>query len=213
MKKHIKKYFRIGAMLVAAVLFLYSCAARDEKSAMDNAPLAEQAVKQDSIAVEQGAELGLEAENLDREQLEVFTQRAKQKLKDLADYIAIISDSTYEKEFRYKAREQALELFGDTATVKQDTKLVPPGNAELYLSALVDEYPGRRLTLQFTGVKLAEFPERVKEDLYLGRLSFNSSVNSSAAKRGEVPVIIKKVPKKFGNETHQVWEVMLGEIK
>jgi hypothetical protein len=207
MKKHIKIYSILLAMMSAVLL--YSCAAKnDESDAKNAAPLAEK-MSMDSIAIGEQSpaveDLGLEADELDEEQLEAFVQRAEQKLKDYSDYVAIISDKSYDTEFRKEAMKQALDLFGDTT------------------SAAVIEYPyidslyvrGEKTQYRFAEVGVAEFPQRVNDKLYTGRLTFRMTRNNELpADHGhQAMIIIKKVIKTFGNETKEVWEVKIGVIR
>lgn len=201
MKQHVK-IWKIGIVL-GAMLLMYSCAAKDK-----NAP-AEMA-RMDSAAppsLSEGSALGLEAEELNKEQLDVFVERAEQKLKDLGDYVAIITDKKYNEEFRKEAKRQALELFGDTAANIQLEGGYP------YIDSLYRS--SEKIQLRFSDISVIEFPKQVNDKLYLGKLGFSMTVNNmlQADRPDHSLIIIKKVPKQFGSETREVWEVRLGMIR
>jgi hypothetical protein len=216
-----KRYINIYGLLalLSALMLLYSCAAKDENSSEQVTEMAS-AEKLDSTgSSDKTPEESLEAEELSREQLEAFTQRAQQKLRDLVDYIAIISDSSYEKEFRDAARRQAMKLFGDTASAD----VHDAGSALLfqwYYDRVQEDRNEMHAMVEAGNINTASFPVRQNLHLYTGTITFRHKRKGVKDKKQPVDnsyytaqIIIKKIPKKFGNEVRDVWEVKLGEIK
>ena len=162
----------------------------------------------------------LTAEELSEANLRAFERRAVQKLRDLAARIRILSDPERDEALRERAREQVLKLF-----VRADVPIsgFPSRNAsadsntaEGLLSALKKD-PEGPVRLRIEGADCAPF-QRTEEGIYRSRVSFRMVRTFPDQKQNrreaelEAELLLKKVEKRFGTESQQVWECLLGRV-
>lgn len=164
-----------------------------------------------------------EADTLSNEQLNVFQQRAQQKLDDFINYIEIISNKTYDSELRLLARNQIVELFADSSIlvhvaagkVEKNPQPVSAFLNEIYLS----EYDS--IKIKTDSVVVAQPIKADEATTYIGYVT--AKVNIKGYKNGQVyfnsvaiqkaKTIIRKTEKRFGEETKTIWTVGLGELE
>ena len=151
---------------------------------------------------------------LSKAQLDAFQIRAQQKLRDFIDYLTIIANPALDSAFRHIAAQQAEQLFTSPQAV------VPawsgsPGEPELVsISSFLEALIQQEGVLTFSIEQLAVDQPLVLNDSaqYEGELSFNVSGTADRATH-RTGVVVKKVTKKFGQETDSVWEVFLKDIQ
>lgn len=224
------RYAVIIAML-AGVWLLHGCASKDEsneKAAMeyssDSVVLMEESTAAWASDMETDA---LQSDTITAEQLDVFTERAIQKLRDYDDYLRIIGDKKIDNEFRHEAMKQALGLFIDSSKVifSASSRLLSEELQQIADNGAVIE-AGKRdtsgiadfYTMKQGPIELKEHPQAAGENRFRGVLVIERSVMPSAHGPGvkskfyEVDFYISKTRKQFGTETEEVWEVLLGDI-
>jgi hypothetical protein len=210
MKQHIKY---IGMFLtVVMVIFIVSCGPSDRE-----------ANGHDSTSDQFIEILNLQNDSLTFKNIKAFEQRAIQKLQDLKDYFEILSDSTIEQTFKKQALDMARGLFasGDnTITFKllENQEITALKVDSFFISLQNDKYGV--LTLQIYNVSVTNSIKKLDDAEYKGAIKFRlfvfeKQVNTKTLLNKtnmQCDIIAKKVKKKFGNETKQVWEVFLGNI-
>ncbi len=161
------------------------------------------------------------AERLSEENLEAFEVRAEQKLQDFAEYVGILSDPEKGSALRKRAREQLLELFVDPTT-RISSFPGPEGETRSYsverLTKELEEASSAKLRISLEEVKSSPF-QRTEEERYEGKLEFRM-IREYQGKEGgtqegeyEVRTLMKRVPKRFGDEEELVWELFLGQMR
>jgi hypothetical protein len=152
-----------------------------------------------------------------------FGQAAKQKLADFADYLQILSDTSFRKPYREKAGEMILQMFSsDTIRVK-----VVPDNSrtdcEFSISQWVHQVLNNEISLSHVdidSVQILRHFDRTAPDVYSAVLSFNErkrsgleqDVSGSFINRIAMVYIIKGC-KVFPPDTLSVWQLYLGGIR
>jgi hypothetical protein len=159
-------------------------------------------------------------DELSAETLSAFEKRAMQKLKDLADFITIYSDTSLSIQFRMQAKQMIGENFINKAAVlefyenlelQEDTVikyLFISGNEETFKTKL-------------NGISISERLQKKSASNYSGEIQFSQNVSvSDSVKTGvmnygqcKMEIQAVKTEKKFGNKLNDVWEVYLGEIR
>ncbi|MFY9310272.1 MAG: hypothetical protein WAQ28_14595 [Bacteroidia bacterium] len=162
------------------------------------------------------------ADSLSRDQLHVFQQRGQQKLDDFISYTAIVSNKAYNKEMRFAAKEQMMQLFTDS------TVMIEAGVSEAQEKARpLFEFAEEVYTSQYDSVKIkvlyakAKEPEPKNTGSYEGSVTADVSIKRYLAGKDvfsttatfTAATVVQQVQKQFGNDSSRVWTVMLGEIK
>jgi hypothetical protein len=210
MKQHIKY---IGMFLASVmVIVIVSCGPTDRE-----------ANGHDSASDQFIEILNLQNDSLTVRNIKAFEQRAIQKLQDLKDYFEILSDSTIEDTFKKQALDMVRGLFasGDnTITFKlRENQEIKALKVDTFFISLQNDKYGV-LTLQFYNVSITNTIKKLDESEYKGVIRFRLFVFEKQGKTKallnkanmQCDIIAKKVKKKFGNETKQIWEVFLGNI-
>jgi hypothetical protein len=161
----------------------------------------------------------------DEDQLRGFELRATQKLEDFMDFVKIISNSDYPESLREHAREMAIKLFVSDSTriafllpgTHRDTVIPVSGllNLLLYEKDL-------RIDPALSSFRISEPLQEIPKGEYAGKIAyiqlsrfFNEDPGGSEPIRRlfEGDILLRKIPKNFGYETRDVWEVSLGNIR
>jgi hypothetical protein len=158
-------------------------------------------------------------------ELQAFETRSGQKVEELAEYIELLSDSSYGSAIRKRASEQALELFDRADRQLAGIYLNRGKQLEGKVPTVLDSLKARDDRIVQTEVKDLKSSsfERTEEGHYEGELSFTLTLTVGKEK-GETPLIrkevrmqgksvLKKVSKNFGDDERMVWEVFLGSIE
>ena len=197
-------------LLLVAVL-LYSCM---NKGSEEKAVVMEN-IATDSVSMAESRADEAIPDSLSREKLEGYMEIAGQKLKDYADYMSIVVDQNLKAEFRKKAEEQAMGLFIEHGREEGHDQWTWP-------DSLMKELSGYQLKIVIDSIRTSEFPAAESESSYHGALTFRQTITGKPVtkkgtavtkiKRYAVGIIIVRTEKKFGNETREVWEVMLDQF-
>jgi len=210
MKQHIKYIGMFLTMIM--VIFIFSCGPSDRETN-----------GHDSTSDQFIEILNLQNDSLTFKNIKAFEQRAIQKLQDLKDYFEILSDSTIEKAFKKQALDMVRGLFasGDnTITFKlRENQEITALKVDTFFTSLQNDNYGV-LTLQIYNVSVTNTIKKLDDAEYKGAIRFRLFVFEKQGKTKallnktnmQCDIIAKKVKKKFGNETKQVWEVFLGNI-
>ncbi|MEL7534340.1 MAG: hypothetical protein AAFN10_23745 [Bacteroidota bacterium] len=138
---------------------------------------------------------------LSGEQLEAFSLRAEQKLKDFCEYTLVLADTAYPAEMLDHLEGMARASFSDGKTPVLGMSL------EAFFTALRNA--------QLSPIKLDPNSFAWQQGLspnnaqrQLGRLSFRDE----RGKTYLAQISLAYLPKKFGKETQYVWTLLLEEI-
>lgn len=219
-KLHIVLYL----ILTGFVCFIVACAPSSEEKSKY---FAAEKVISDSAFVSttdnKDLEDVFETDSLTTEQLQVFQQRAQQKLQDFINYVEIISNKSYNAELRDVAKQQIKNLFTDSTVLINipitKTQKIPCTVTEFLNEVKVSDYDS--IKVKTDSVVLSQ-PAKSKEGMkYIGTITGKVSIdgfkngetifNSSSIQKAETN--ISKTKKQFGKESKMVWTVTLGELK
>jgi len=186
-----KRYFIIPGALLAFILFsAKSCEDTEENRRLEEVALMETI---DSVKDEFGAEY------LNEESLFAFEQKAKQKLRDYADYLNIANDSSLDSAFRIQAATMTDELFY--------SRNVPVITKHSTFSIFIDS------------IHVIEPLHRSASSEYQGVLGFRLELREYAA--GDtvitgpawkiIDMVAAKTTSRFGNDSLSIWKVFLGD--
>ncbi|MBN1198542.1 MAG: hypothetical protein JXA23_04250 [Bacteroidales bacterium] len=187
-----KRYLIIPGALLAFILF-------SAKSCDENQQASREQDKEALIDVMDRVKNGFQADSLDEEILDAFTQKAKQKLKDYSEYMNIVTDSSSDSAFRMQALSMTHALFYRSM-----------GPSEFF--------PGQQITID--SIWLIESMHLSEERIYKGIIGFREKIIQKT-EQDSVPGFISlkkaeilgvKSSKEFGNDTLQIWQVYLGKI-
>jgi len=189
----IKRYLIIPGLLFAFILFsAKSC----EKDTEENRRLEEAEFKEAVDRVKDE----FEADFLREESLFVFEQKAKQKLKDFADYMNIANDTSLDSAFRAQAANMANDLFY--------SQTAPEFSSDKVFGLAIDS------------IRVIEPLHRTGNSGYQGILGFCQKVKEYT--KGDTVIIgstskmIEMVAVKststFGSDTLRIWKIYLGKL-
>lgn len=211
------RYLKLAAILV--LFFLFSSRSCEE----DDAELARQEQEELNNALND-VKVHFQANYLSEETRIAFEAGAIQKLRELADYFNIISDTSLEPSFRMQAAEMFSSLFIDP---KIDIRLSMPGQpgetkarASEWIETALDGACSSTL-LFIDSIQVASPLQRLGENEYKGMLQFRQGVSTrglnieaelTSAHKIVVLHVVKK-RKKFGDEQLEVWQTYLGTIQ
>ncbi|MBE0648053.1 MAG: hypothetical protein IH596_09730 [Bacteroidales bacterium] len=189
-----KRYLIIPGALLAFILF--SAKSCDEDPAATRHQAEETMLEvMDSVKAEFGVEY------LDEESLFVFTQKAKQKLRDYSDYMNVFNDTSLAYAFRTQARDMTTEIF--------------------YLNSWpIEPTPGK--VIRIDSVWLTEPLHRTGDEQYKGELGFMDSLIQKSDQdtiptrnsgMNKVEFLVIKQHKIIGTDTLKIWQVFLGGFR
>lgn len=198
------KWLNISQGLIVVLYILSSCAAANKE---------EQVVFRESLDASLEVDEQFSSEQLERGNLVAFESRAKEKLLDFFNYLALIADPNYDTAFKNHAINLASELFVD------DNAQFPIHNDSL--SESVDKILNDHLEDKMYGVKYKVRTVNVLDKLstidsagYSGMLEFTTVVKQKNqpdhSYTGQVAIKAIKIEKYFGKDKREVWEVFLG---
>ncbi|MBC8315982.1 MAG: hypothetical protein ISR57_03665 [Bacteroidales bacterium] len=189
----IKRYLIIPGLLFAFILFsAKSC----EEDTEENRRLEEAEYKEAVDRVKDE----FEADFLREESLFVFEQKAKQNLKDFADYMNIANDTSLDSAFRNQAKAMTNELF------------------YLRHTPVISRYPTFKLFID--SIHVIQPLQRTGDSEYQGILGFREGVTrvsgqgaiTSFISLKKVEILAIKSDKLFGTDTLKIWKVYLGKL-
>jgi predicted DNA-binding protein YlxM (UPF0122 family) len=164
-----------------------------------------------------------ETAELNDQALFEFEQAAKQKLADFADYLQILSDTSFRKPYREKAGEMILQMFiSDTIRVRILSHNQKP-DCETNVSQLVKKGLNNEIPLlhfDCDSVQVLRYFNRTAVDVYSAEFSFierwfsgKEIAETGLLKRKIVKVYILKGNKIFPPDTLSLWQVYLGGVQ
>jgi hypothetical protein len=160
----------------------------------------------------------LENDSLSVKYIKAFEQRAIQKLQDLKDYFEILSDSKIDSTFKNQAKVMASELFAseyNTITFSLDENQENPSlKVDTFFTTIQNKTYGK-LSLEIHNISVINKIRKLNDSEYEGAIKFSLFVltkQKTLKMDLQSEIIVKKVEKKFGAESKQVWEVFLGDI-
>jgi hypothetical protein len=208
------KPFHIFCLLLAGFVFCF-----DTCSTVDTE--AENIVNVDQDSVVQGIMKDFSADYLVDEQLLIFGEKGKEKIRDLFDFLNLYSDQNIDPVFRDEIRAAMFNCFSDKNAPVNIWPVVTayPTGISVWLSSL-------KMT-GFTGIryepaelKIVEPLRMVTPERYNGQikctvtitaLSGSDTIHSESTVK-QVGMEVIKISKSFGPETHEVWQVFLTGI-
>ncbi|MEO1049945.1 MAG: hypothetical protein AAFX87_04950 [Bacteroidota bacterium] len=153
----------------------------------------------------------------------VFSERAKEKLEDFANYLALLSDPNYDSTFKNYVSQQAADMFDGSQKnmilldLSEDVK---SGQHKAFISSV---YNSEQLRVTETEVSEFEVTQQLIEagdQLYQGVISYKLRLAGTHQNEPfnqtyhlDTQIILRKVPKDFGGDVENVWEVFLGNIE
>jgi hypothetical protein len=146
--------------------------------------------------------------------LRAFERRAMEKLKDFGDYLAIISDQSYEAEFRQKALVQARRMFIDHSNIR--LSINTGQKIDIFLAELQEHPLTARVII--SDIAIGDPLKETIAALYEGSLLFNFKIleneSGSTGDKSQMKAefFLMKTPKLFGTTQKIVWEIFLGDI-
>ncbi|MEX0967601.1 MAG: hypothetical protein WD077_10200 [Bacteroidia bacterium] len=154
---------------------------------------------------------------LSEAELKVFNTRAQQKIQDVLNYIALINNPEIGRQIREHAIWQCGNLFRDKAMIRS-------GNDSVDVAQFLKSYLNgekRWDSLKVMAVNIQQPLQPGMDNGYEGRMRLTFTEKSSQKKLKsasteneiwEVKFYLLKVPKKFGDETFELWEIIFGYI-
>jgi len=203
-------------LLAVAFMVLNSCAGQQEKKGRINeASQQPQSKAEPELKLKGKTENPLKSSNFSEEALK---DRAIQKLEDYCESIGLISDADYPDNFRHHATTLTKELFFTDAVLAApfcsltDTLVT----VNQYVLDLADNSIKTEVALgqvRFEGEFVQDGDQKKRGKIFFFPLIHCSGNKiSQPIKLWEANVIAIQYNKKFGSETDQVWQVLLGKI-
>jgi len=154
------------------------------------------------------------APELSSSELSAFEDRAIQKLQDFHEYLTIISDTTYDSVFVAQAKSLALGSFSDEECSIL-LEVIGQEKVTAIRQILEDHAAGAfgKLTFQITDISVNKKLSADGAGTYSGSLVFGLATAENP-ERDQLTALIelRKVEKKFGDDTKSVWSVFLCDI-
>jgi hypothetical protein len=211
------KFFRItGLLMLYLLLSSKGCDDREPKSQEQVDSATE--ITQDSIITKFSSEI------LPAASLRAFEENAKQKLIDFADYFNIIHDTSLDTSFRNQATKMIKDLFYNENIQLDLTFPGMPESKKVTLEEVLNHsfFQGHgKSGLIIDSVHVIDPFHLSESSWYAGKLSFRQGFKTQSGKDSivtnpgwkTVSIIAARHPKRFGNDTKEVWEVFLGQIQ
>jgi hypothetical protein len=212
-----KRYVIITCSVLAFLLF---CSKSCETTENENAAREEISFKATLDSINKT----FEADYLSEQTLRAFEVKAEQKLVDFADYLQIYADKSLDESFKDHARQMILDLFiSDSIHIK-----ISISKEEKEMNLTIKEFlriasasGSNVMGVRIDSLEISEPLHRIDDGRYAGSLKFSqrfkgsSSTNNSLtqSQRKTVDIIAAKIKKQFGNDTLQIWQVCLGDIR
>lgn len=193
-------------VLFAGMAFSQSDSKRAPAAATSPAPAPAQANgMSESMAGVVSWQSSFTSETLSDNDLEGFEERAKQKIKDFYNYIAIASNPKYDTKMRQEAERQALDIFST-------------GNCNVWgipVKKFLDSCLGmtQAYNWQAYDVKVKDkFTKQNGDKEYTGTLTCTIS-NGDKTVEKEVSITLVRKEKQFGSSSEMVWTVTICDIQ
>ena len=194
--------------VILVILIFTSCAiTKNDKEFLEN---------KNVEVIFSNPENSIRAESLSDIELKEFEIRAVEKLIDFYDYLNLLSDEKYDKTVKEEVKEATLNLFDNP-----QTGILPfesENSAGMTLG--IEEYLNRQFNTTTSKLITIKSP-RMKnhftidnQDQFHGQVSYILIINHQDEQiHKTAKVILKRIDKNFGNDSIQIWEVFLAEIR
>ena len=148
-------------------------------------------------------EVSLQGDSFNDLQLEAFGERGKQKLRDFLDLAFFLQDKGLEESLRKHVEEQLRALY------------VSGENPFLAYQSLDEFLKTQSFPYQKTDKldMLLSAPFQSGETGYAAEISFSLLNSAGEVEKIKAQLVMKKQVKKFGDESLELWEVLIEEIK
>ena len=228
-KNMIPKSIKISVIYFVITICLYACATNlKEQQEADSAPFdmvtAEEAVEKSATGAAPDLQLEYEFDEmvLSEATLNAFELRAIEKLKDITEYVEIISNPVYDSLFRLQAKDMITECFlspdskfgGILHTVIED-KNVPVQKCVEAL--LISQF---KIGIKLKNISVSHNLTTNDEELYRGEMAFQSQsyiveMGDTAwadVQKTSAEIVVKMIKKDFGDITKDIWDVFIGDV-
>lgn len=148
-------------------------------------------------------ESSLQGDSFSELQLEAFGERGKQKLRDFLDLAFFLQEKDLEEGLRNHVQDQLRELY-----VSAENPFMQYQSLDEFLKTQVFPYQKKeKLEILLTS------PFQLEEEGYTAEASFSLPKSSGDEEKIKARLVMKKQIKKFGEESLELWEVLIEEIK
>jgi hypothetical protein len=209
------KPFHIFCLLLAGFVFCF-----DTCSTVDTETQNLVSVDQDSVL--QGIIKDFSSDYLVDEQLLIFGEKGKEKIRDFFDFLNLYSDQNIDPVFRDEIRSAMLNCFPDKNAPVNIWPVVTayPAGISVWLSSLkMTGFTGIRYDM--ADLKIIEplrmvtpgrYSGQIKGTVTITALSGSDTIHSEVTAK-QVGMEVIKVTKTFGPDTREVWQVFLTGVK
>lgn len=155
------------------------------------------------------------------ERKSALSEKGKQKLTDLADYLCLIANKRVDPAFRQQAIATSYSLF-QTNNPVFDIPVFPAGKGTLqHLIHSIEKETSTSMTFTLSDLSIQDTLNRKNDTLYMGSLACQLTVTGITASDSSIlftgpvqaEIMAIRTLKKFGNKkTRRIWQVFLGDI-
>jgi len=148
-------------------------------------------------------EVSLQGDFFNDLQLEAFEERGTQKLRDFLDLVFFLQDEDLEESLRKHVEDQVRSLYASEENPFMEYK-----SLDEFLKTQAFPYQKKeQVEILLTS------PFQLGEKGYAAEASFSLPNNSGEVERIKARLVMKKQVKKFGEESLELWEVLIEGIK
>lgn len=148
-------------------------------------------------------ESSLQGDSFSELQLEAFGERGKQKLRDFLDLAFFLQEKDLEEGLRNHVKDQLRELYASA-----ENPFMQYQSLNKFLKAQSFPYQKKdQLEILLTT------PFQLGEKDYTAEASFSLPKSAGEVEKIKARLVMKKQIKKFGEESLELWEVLIEEIQ
>ncbi|MEM8886931.1 MAG: hypothetical protein AAGD28_03015 [Bacteroidota bacterium] len=148
-------------------------------------------------------EVSLQGDSFNELQLEAFEERGTQKLRDFLDLVFFLQDKGLEESLRKHVEEQVRALY-----ISGENPFMEYKSLDEFLKTQAFPYQkNEQVEILLTS------PFQLGEKGYAAEVSFSLPKSSGEMEKIKAQLVMKKQVKKFGEESLELWEVLIEEIK
>lgn len=157
----------------------------------------------------------LAKDSISHDNLKHFEDRAIQKVIDFYDYIDILGHDDFNNAIKDKVRSSAEALFYNPQSLV-DPFADPNGTGLTSLHLLLQEMDIENAPpeLDILNIEIIEKFKLINESHYAGTMQLDiRNKSASIIITKEIDFSLRKIEKKFGNETMEIWEAFIDKIQ
>lgn len=205
-------------ILIASVLFLLLSSDSCNSSRQDTSVVRETELSKTASDLKNE----FESDELSEKSLKAFEIKAKQKLIDFSDYLNVYTVNPIDESFKLQAYQMIQDLFISKNALISDQLLNAANSKSIPVGDFLNEkYGFDSMKLKFDSIRILEPLHKTDGMKYAGSLQFYRFIQAKtmtdtliiAPSKMEVEIFVSKVKKVFGNDTLQIWNVSLGNLK